>query len=380
MTDLASTRFLLDLTDPVETLAYIPFRLGFHPRESLVILAVRRDGDDVDMGLVARVDLADVIDPTQRERLRASILNQLRADDTVHAFLAVYDEETLEGFLQIERTRPASTRAQQVGHELGWWLDHEEFHPRRAYLVGDSRWRCLICPDPDHCPEEGRAVEDFQSARISTAMVLRGRQAAPSREELITVGPTPPERRARGLRWFAGEHLAYLHAVVRGRRWGWRAAMVRRWQYARAQALQAPERPIADLLAPELLGRLGAALVDTHLRDAIIYALCTGTAVTHPSDELNRRLQAFFNEPQPPPEEIHRCLQLWQAIAEHCLEGHRADIFASWAWCNWWSGNTTEASLLVERARAEDPRNSLAVLLDQLLTTYTRPPWARPPS
>ena len=73
---------VLDLDDPAELMAYLPYRLGFWPTESAVMFALRGDrGTGWYPGLVARVDLADVGDDRRAVRLRTELTEHLRADD-----------------------------------------------------------------------------------------------------------------------------------------------------------------------------------------------------------------------------------------------------------------------------------------------------------
>nr|KEP22393.1 hypothetical protein DA06_00705 [Georgenia sp. SUBG003] len=52
------------LTDSRDLIAHIPFRLGFHPAESAVLVTLRlTPRGSREVGLVARMDLADLAGP-----------------------------------------------------------------------------------------------------------------------------------------------------------------------------------------------------------------------------------------------------------------------------------------------------------------------------
>ena len=63
--------------DPRELLALIPFQLGFQPDESLVAVSVRADRA---VGLIARVDVADLAPPEPGGQLARSLVAHLSSD------------------------------------------------------------------------------------------------------------------------------------------------------------------------------------------------------------------------------------------------------------------------------------------------------------
>src|SRR5690606_12694372 len=81
--------------DPRELLAYLPYRLGFHPRRSVVVVSVRAARGRV--GLVARVDLDDLADPERGATVASGLANHVWRDGAERAVVVVYDDDVAAG-------------------------------------------------------------------------------------------------------------------------------------------------------------------------------------------------------------------------------------------------------------------------------------------
>src|SRR5690606_34209142 len=70
---------MLRLHEPAELLSFIPYRFGFHPEESFVMVSVR--GPQPELGFCARVDLGDWADPEAAAQIVTSLADQLSLEN-----------------------------------------------------------------------------------------------------------------------------------------------------------------------------------------------------------------------------------------------------------------------------------------------------------
>src|SRR5699024_12795299 len=77
----------LKISEPRELLAYLPHHLGFQPHNSLVIVCVRGTGREV--GLVLRVDIADIAHPEAGAYQIDHIIEHIGFDGASEIFLAL---------------------------------------------------------------------------------------------------------------------------------------------------------------------------------------------------------------------------------------------------------------------------------------------------
>lgn len=155
---------------PADLLATIPYVLGYHPRESVVVLFFTRDGR-LTCGLsVDRQTPDDII-------IAESSTAASRADAS-SAFIVGYG--------------PLSDRERLT--RLADML-HRAVAVQACLLVDGSRYFCLNdgCP----CTPEHGAVLDHAGNVIAAEMTLHGRVALPSREDFGTFVEPDPNAQAR---------------------------------------------------------------------------------------------------------------------------------------------------------------------------------------
>jgi hypothetical protein len=160
----------LRLAGPIDLLCAIPYLLGFHPQESLVVVGV----DGTRLIVTARLDLADA-----RESLLIHTLAAIdRGGATSVGGVLFTDQATLGG--EVDRAFTAAAR--QVGLDLSDVL-----------VVTGGRWRSLRCTDTDCCPPQGRELPDAPTA-VDAAAVHAGLTALPRREMLSVMFAPDPDR------------------------------------------------------------------------------------------------------------------------------------------------------------------------------------------
>lgn len=149
----------MQISSPRELLATIPHMLGFHPSNSVVIVAF--DADEV----VAAVR-ADI------EVVRTAMISPLIATlkDIDEAFLAI---------VYFAHSQEATTDWQD---ELAQLIDHPVLD---SLLVTPTHWRSLLCEDVECCPREGHVLDSATSS-LDAFLVFNGSAPFRSREELVS--------------------------------------------------------------------------------------------------------------------------------------------------------------------------------------------------
>ncbi len=141
------------LTSPHDLLAAVPFLIGYHPSNSLVLVALK--GDSV--GMAMRVDI-----PTNATSGSYDLLaTHFTREDADGAFLVAYLPDGCDtGESVLINASAAMMRAN---------IDIKE-----SLLVRGNRFRSLICIDATCCPPEGSPVPDIDSSRIAAEHVIAG--------------------------------------------------------------------------------------------------------------------------------------------------------------------------------------------------------------
>ncbi len=353
-------------SEPRELLALIPYQLGFRPRESAVVVSLRRA---VRVGLVARVDLADLGDPRRGPQVARALVGHLIDDGAGAVVLVLYTDEPL----QADPTVGRRALAHLADAAEPYLLEPE------CWVVGPTGYHALECADRSCCPPGGRPLSDLDGTRVGAEMVLLGAPVEASREDLGRVARVGSQARrsARraGDRWAERARRASDPDALR--RWrhdglcGWRALVAGR-------AASAPA-----------FGRCAAALDDVLVRDAVLLDLVPG------HERLADRVVAGWNGPEvgdalramvdpaagvaPPAERVERAAEALRQVA-----GHRpraaVPALTLLAMLAWWSGDGARAAVLVERALDADPDYRLAGLLEQTLAAGMPPGWLRAPA
>jgi hypothetical protein len=140
------------LTSPHDLLAAIPFLIGYHPENSLVLVALKDDN----VGMAMRVDMPTDIAPESYDLL-ASHFQREAADAAL--IVAYVDSETDPEPVLIN-TSAALLRA---GISI-----------KESLIVSDGRYRSMLCHDSECCPPLGSPIPDIDSSRIAAEHVIAG--------------------------------------------------------------------------------------------------------------------------------------------------------------------------------------------------------------
>ncbi|MBA8809063.1 DUF4192 domain-containing protein [Promicromonospora sukumoe] len=418
---------------PEDLLAYVPYRLGFEPVESAVLVSLT--GPRQRVGLVARVDLSDLRlrrpgDPDGPDGAATArwLADHVVADGADRAVVVLYTGT--------DPTAPAGA-ARRAVDLIRARLDHR-LPGTEVWHVSPTGFRALDCTDPLCCPPGGRPLAVLKGSRVAAHMVLEGRTVAGTREERYTLRAAPEAARTQARRAAArwtDTHRRLLHRTTypnggpidgpllgqtgaasvdtagrpgRSERPGratsaaarveqagreladWGAESLGLWRSAvRLVADAQPGQPVT--LSPVDLGKIGAALADTPVRDAVLLTLVPGTAETAlrtarretdgDTDRSTGAVMAQIVDPDrgiPPDEDLTRPARaVLEAVVTHVPRNRRAPAYLLLAILAWWHGDGGLAAERVSDALGVDPDHRLALVLRSAIAGGVPPGWVR---
>jgi len=318
---------------PQEIVDLVPYLIGFHPTNSLVIVGLRNDPDALRSGLgSAAVEVAMRVDlePATRDGDRIRLLNQLiaalvRAD--IHLAVAlVYTED--------HEPDPLTCQwLSELDHRLSSSLSQAEVWLLALLVVDSTRWWSLSCSEQTCCPPAGTPHAGACSVTAAEA-TMAGLVALDSREALErTLDGEDPAHRARLEPFLARAEDRVVqarldHRIIRLRRSD-RAALLSEMQDRNLGRKSGP-------MSARRLARFAVALSDIALRDELWVGVDDRT---YDLDDVLRELLAQLPSPY-----------------------DAAPLFL-FGWSRWRSGVGTVAGMAAERALASDPTYSAAELL-----------------
>ncbi|HEV7172161.1 DUF4192 domain-containing protein [Pedococcus sp.] len=371
------------LRGPADVLASLPYQLGYHPEESVVVLALSEGV----VGLVERLDL-----PPPSAVLEAAgslVLPVLRSD---------FDAVLLLGFESADRSaRPVLDALDSALSEQGVSVVHR-------LLVRADRWSSLDCgstccppgwqplPEPASTP----AVADF----VRLGMVPRGRRA--DLAEAVRADPALSEAVAAELRrpGAPAPGSAFLGADRRGSdlsELARRLAALSVWAdvLGLGTSRGGDEAPLSGdrlarssarvrIVGPAEVAELVRSLRDVHLRDGLLAWLCPGFLPPSDLDEdlvdaLESTLGPISDAPVAPAlgddgaVTGKALLTRLEGLVRAVPDGEAAPLSTVLAYVAWYHGQGTLARVALDRALADAPHYRLAGLVEQLVDLGLRP-------
>lgn len=336
-----TTDATLALRSPADIVAAVPYLLGFHPSDSLTVVALR--GNQV--MFAARHDLPDpdTVDTDFQAEARHVATIVARQDA---------DSATVIGYGPATRVTPAVTVLADALRRAGVTVIDE-------LRVTDGRFWSYRCQELSCCPPEG-TVYDTSTSAVAAAATYAGQVALPDRQALADqVAPVIGAERdamtaatARALR-----RLAALPAPALSE-----AALAAPVLSEAALPTPALSEGAASTRAVRRAGRVAVrAAVRRHrtggrLTDDEVAWL--GVLMTH----LPARDDAWART-----DGSDERIRLWTDVARRVQPAYVPAPACLLAYAAWRSGHGALASVAVERALAQDPVYSMAVLLDDVL-------------
>jgi hypothetical protein len=311
-------RPILRVSGPGDIVQIVPYMFGFHPRESVALIALRglRIVVSVRNDLDAPVDL---VEPWCREASKAG------AD---HVVALIYTSGI---------TGPPLPHSDTVDELAALFASHglEEVD---VIAVSDGRWWSYRCTNARCCPPEGMPIDD--AGAIAASAVSEGLVALDSRDEL--------ERElqidALAMNVVEAEIDKFLMTELQQPEKTERDLRAQDWAVVRRFVKRMRKQPS---FTPPEAARVLCALLDRSVRDAAIGYLVS--CPDHNVSEAWRRLTRVA-----PPE--------WRAAP--------ATLYALWRYAN---GDGARSNIAIDTALDADPEYTLAHLLLELMGTGMNP-------
>ena len=313
----------LKVSNPAELIAAVPYLIGFHPADSVTVIALR--GKKIIFA--ARHDLPERELPGDVVRSDAAEVAAVVAGQGVTG-------ATVIGYGEPARVTPTVLRVAEALIRAGVPVLDE-------LRVTGGRYWSYLCSDPECCPQDGRPCLPADSA-IAAAATYQGAVALPDRKALVDqIAPAcGAEQRAAATR--AQRRMAVLYD-----RESHEAGFVRQVRRAGRAAVREAERRYRSgkRLTDDEVAWLGLLLMHIPVRDY---------AWERMGDE--RWWVGLWTD-------VLRRVEPMCVPAPACLLS-----FAAWR-----AGHGALARVAVDRAFAEDPLYGMASLLGDLLKLGVHP-------
>jgi Domain of unknown function (DUF4192) len=326
---------------PATLLRLVPHLLGFVPQTSLLVIGVTPPRDRIRVTL--RYDLPDPPAADLVADIAAHAIGVLKAQRLTAAVAVGYGPETL--------VTPAATELRDAAWQA-------EIDLREFLRVADGRYWSYVCGNKACCPAEGvpfdATAADPAEAEALAAVgdrVLATRAAVAAR--VAPLGGIARESMRQATRR-AERHIAQLLAKVRkSARLGAARHMIAAEGLAAVGAMIARYRDGGRFTSDYEIARITVALRDLRVRDDAWARMDPGHSGAHQ--------------------------RLWIDVVRRAQPRYVAPPAALLAFVAWQSGDGALANVALDRALADDPRYSMALLLRQVITAGAPPSLARLP-
>lgn len=313
--DPASTP-TLRISGPGEIVQVVPYLMGFHPADSVVLIALR--GRSVVVS--ARYDL------DAPPEMSVPWVAAAGKEGATSVLFVVYVQTAGPPLAHREHV----DRLAELATERGLSVTD------RLVVAGD-RWWSYDCSNPACCPPEGTVIDRAGAAAVGA--VAEGLVSLPSRADLEAELDPDPTRMAEVARALdaGGEDtpLELRPEELRARDW------------ARVRTFVRESRSRTSPIAADEAAAVLWALLDLHVRDATIGFLA-----------------------QPPRPEVTAAWRELVQLAPRLWRAPVATLYAFWCYAD---GQGARTNVGIEVARAADPEYALAALLDEMVCAGVNP-------
>lgn len=301
------------LTSPHDLLAAIPFLIGYHPLDSLVLVSLKDD----QIGMAMRVDFPSDIAVESYDLLASHLVRE----GAEGAFLVAYTSDEIDAEPVLISAAAALLRA---GIAL-----------KESLIVSGNRYRSMLCADQLCCPASGTEIPSLDTSRIAAEHVIAGH-------------PMPFASVAH-----LAQSIAALPAATDER---WIALVQEFWVDSQLEERQQLQRDGATAVI-DLAGeyQLGRGHEDSQLRARVIGRL---------SDIQVRDFALGAHTDQ----SCDSYWAMWRELMQVAPSGFVAPIASIFAALAYERGEGALAHKALDRALADDERYSLALLLRRVFT------------
>ncbi|MFB4421487.1 DUF4192 domain-containing protein [Streptomyces sp. QL37] len=336
------------LRGPAELADALPYLMGFHPNDSVVMVALHggrgRFGGRLRLGIPREPgEWAPVADQLARSLIAGSERRESRPDAIV-VFLCQDPAEGESAPQTMERLRPLAQRLRTACGEL-------DVPVLEALCISDGRYWSYCCPDDRCCPPEGNPLALPGTTVMAAAAAYAGVQVRGSLRDM----------EARLVPWDSAAAQEQERALDSAG-----AVMVSRILDADGRGDVARE---TLALARDLMERLGStppsgpAWTDGG-DDALIAPDEAAAVILGLQDRETRDRAAEWMEGP----EAGTALRLWRALARRCVGPyveHAAAPLTLAGWVSWSTGDEAGARVALGLALRADPDYTFAQLLHQ---------------
>ena len=324
---------------PEALLAIVPHLLGFMPEASLVVIGTEPPCGGVKVTL--RYDLPDPSGAGIAADIAAHAIGVLGSQEITAMVAVAYGPEALADLV--------AAAVRDAGREAG--IDLQEF-----LRVEGGRYWSYFCGEEECCPAAGLPIDPHLHTEAS-AMAAVEEKVLPDRAAVAArvapLGGIAAESMRQATRR-AERHVTQLLAKARkSGRLGAVRHLIASEGLATVSAMITTYRAGGRYTADYQLARMTVALRDLRVRD----------------DAWARM--------DPAHRDSHR--RLWIDVTRHAQPGYVAAPAALLGFVAWQCGDGALANVALDRALADDPRYSMAMLLRQVITAGAPPSLARLP-
>jgi hypothetical protein len=325
------------IDSPAAMLAVIPHLLGFTPASSLIVVGGRGSRQRIEATL--RFDLPDPPDPATAKAIAGHAVPFLARQEFTTAVVIGYGPSELVTPLT-DTLRRAFRRA--------------DLEVRDMLRVQDGRYWSYLCKNPACCPPEGVPFDTATHPAARVMAAATGRAVLASRQELAaSIAPV-------------GEPVAETM-----RQETERAERIAARMLADATKAGSTARPVVSRGLGAVQAAIGIYRDGGSISEASQFAwLALALASLQVRDDAWARMDADHRDAH---------WRLWADVTRHAQPGYVAAPASLLAFTAWQGGNGALANVALDRALADTPAYSMALLLRDTIDAGAPPSLARLP-
>ncbi|MGW0547934.1 DUF4192 domain-containing protein [Streptomyces altiplanensis] len=342
----------ITLRGPAELADALPYLMGFHPTDSVVMVALHgrrgRFGGRLRLGIPSSPKEWPFVSDQLADCLVTGSERRGARPEGIVVFLCQDPAEGESGRQVMERLRPFAQRLRTACGAL-------DVPVSEALCISDGRYWSYCCPDERCCPPDGNVLAMPGTSVMAAAAAYAGIQVRGSLREMearLAPPQQPAGQEQEQVRALDAAGLALVPRILSGTE---------------------RERVTAETLglARRLMKRLGengpatAGWPDADAGDDALIAHDEAAAVILGlQDRETRDRAAEWMEGA----DAEPALRLWRALARRCAgayDTHAAAPLTLAGWVAWSTGDEPGARVALDRALRADPEYTFARLLHQ---------------
>ncbi|MFC5804732.1 DUF4192 domain-containing protein [Streptomyces formicae] len=340
----------ITLRGPAELVDALPYLMGFHPTDSVVMVALHgprgRFGGRLRVGIPAsQREWLPVAEQLAECLVEAGERRGARPDGIV-VFLCQDPVEGETGLTVMNRLRPLAQRLRTACGSL-------DVPVYEALCISDGRFWSYCCPDSRCCPAEGTVMAMHGTSVMAAAAAYAGIQVRGTLREMeARLEPLGAPVAAGQQQALDGAATRLVHRILdQGSR-----------EQVGAETLRLAQRLMKRLGERATLG-VGRTEADAKDDKLISHDEAAAVILGLQDRDTRDRAAAWMEGP-----DAGQALRLWRALARRCVGSyaeHAAAPLALAGWVSWSTGDEPGARVALSLALRADPEYVFARLLHQ---------------